>query len=274
VQVLACAFTIAAQDEEVLAHLDRQVPHAVQHYPVSRRHRLEVRRSPDSWHVEEDGRLVRPATDARDAADALFWRMYDVSLDAMGDHTRVHAGCAGLAGRRLVAVGPAHSGKSTLMTRLLYDGFDVHCDDIVLVRRGEAVPYPRRFRVRPAALDLLPAVAAIAPTLPVDRDCVALDPVEQGFRWEIAPGPADVVVFIQPAHGGPARVEPCPRHEMARRVMAQSNLPAGGVRDWMADVGALVDGASCHVLHSGNLDSSVAALAAILEGRNPVTMAR
>jgi hypothetical protein len=202
--------------------------------------------------------------DALSAADAIYWRMYDFSLDAVSDYTRVHGGCATLHGERIVIVGPERSGKSTLMTRLLYDGFAVHCDDIILIRAGAVLPYPRRFRVRPESLRLLPPLRGLARALPVDRRCLAFDPAENGFVWEITEAAADIVLHLEPPTGGPARLEPCARHEMARRVMGQSNLPAGGRVQWMRDVAALVDNARCYVLHSGKLDSIFGAIAPIL----------
>ena len=86
----------------------------------------------------------------------LFWRMHELALAALPEFTRIHAGCATWGGRRFVAAGPPRSGKSTLMARLLYEGFHVHCDDLILLQGGEVLPYPRRFFLRRAGAALIP----------------------------------------------------------------------------------------------------------------------
>jgi hypothetical protein len=265
VQLLACEFFVVADCDEFVTVLDGLVPHAIQRYPVSRRLGFEISRTGSGYHLSEDGRALDPREDARSAADAVFWRMHDVALEAVPQFTKLHAGCATWGARRLLVVGPAQSGKTTLMTRLLYEGFSVHCDDVVLLTGADVLPYPRRFRIRPAALSLLPEVAALADRLPRDRGCLALDPAEAGFAWEITIAPADAVVFLDPVRGDSARLEACPKHVTAARIMAQSNIPADGPRAWVRDICALLDRAACYVLHSGQLCHNVAALRAALQ---------
>lgn len=52
------------------------------------------------------------------------------------------------------------------MTRLLFDGLHVDGDELVLIRDGKTVPFPRRFHIKKSSLDLLPQIKSIIDTLP------------------------------------------------------------------------------------------------------------
>jgi len=191
--------------------------------------------------------------------------MHDLSLEALGEFTKIHGGCASWRGKRLIATGPERAGKTTLMTRLLYEGFAVYCDDIVLLSRGIVLPYPRRFRLRPQSVALLPEIASIAARTPEVREHLALDPTEMGFEWQIDGGPVDVVFFLEPNHGSAAELVPCPKYSMAKMIMSESTLPAAGAGIWVRDICAMLDKASTYVLRCGQLDSAVAAVKQVLE---------
>jgi hypothetical protein len=192
--------------------------------------------------------------------------MHELSLEALPEFTKIHAGCANWGAKRLVAAGPTGSGKTTLMTRLLYEGFAVHCDDIVLLQRGDVLPYPRRFWIRPRAVPLLPQIVPFAFRVAANRGYLAVDPSELGFEWRIDRAPVDAVLFLEPNHGGETRLEPCPKYSMAERIMSQSNIPAGGAGEWVRDICTMLDGARCYVLRSGSLDATVAAVKDALTG--------
>ena len=217
------------------------------------------------YRLRENAKDLDPRPDAPSAAGALYARMHELALDALPEFTRIHAGCASWHGKRLVAAGPARAGKTTLMTRLLFEGFAVHCDDIVLSSRGYVLPYPRRFWVRSHAVPLLPELAPFAARVRETRDHLALDPTELGFEWRIDAAPADAVLFLEPNHGSATQLAACPKHSMAQLIMSQSNLPAGGAHDWVRDVCAMLDNAATYVLRCGSLDSAVEAMKEALD---------
>jgi hypothetical protein len=269
VRLLACDFFLVADCEEILSALDGMVQHASQQYPVSRRHRFEASWAGDGYRLREDGRELDSRGDARSAAHLLNVRMHELAIEALPEFTKIHAGCADWRGKRLVAVGPGRSGKTTLMTRLLYEGFAVHCDDIVLLRRGDVLPYPRRFRIRTHALALLPQIAQLAAGMPEGEEHLALDPSELGFEWRIDPAPADAVLFLEPNHGGATELEVCSKVAMAERIMSQSTPPAGGGRDWVRDICKMLEDAACYVLRCGDLSTGAAAVRVALGPRQP-----
>lgn len=253
VRLLACQFQIIADCDRLAASLTPMLQHATQDYPVSHHHRFEVHQEDGRYRIEENGaaRTFEPTPES--VGYAVCARVHQLALAALPGFTKVHAGCATWQGRRLLAVGPAHSGKTTLMTRLLFEGFAVHGDELVVLRGGEAVPFPRRFGLRPRTLALIPQLAGFARPGPV-----ALDPSQLGFDWRITPGPVDAVFFLEPNHRGRSELHLCPQHLMAQRVMSQSTPPNTGRRGWLSDVCAILTQAGCYILRLGDLDTAVA----------------
>jgi hypothetical protein len=268
IRLLACEFLLVSDCEQLVEALDSLVPHASQTYPVSRCHRFEAFRIDNGYRLRVNDKDVDTRPDAGSAAADLYTRMHELALQALPEFTRIHAGCASRHGKRVVAAGPARAGKTTLMTRLLFESFAVHCDDTILLNRGYVLPYPRRFRIRWHAMPLLPQIAPFAARARETRDHLALDPTELGFEWRIDAAPADVVLFLEPNHGSPSRLVACPKYSMANLIMSQSNLPAGGAHEWVRDVCAMVDKAATYVLRCGTLDSAVEA---VKEALDPAT---
>ena len=278
-QVLACEFHIVTDVEPLVAWLDAVRSSAAQDYPVSRRYRIEVHRDADGFRVREDGsdRQLEPSLEG--AGALVVQRIHELAFEAIADHTKVHAGSATWRGRRFLVVGAGRAGKSTLMTRLLYEGFAVEGDELVLLREGRAIAYPRRFGIRRPTLGLVPQLGALAPALagtpePLGASgfhVLALDPAQLGFAWHICPGPVDHVFLLDGLHEGPTRAADCATHVAMRRVMAQSTPPRRGPAAWVRDVSAAVARARCHTLALGDLDSAVAVLRQCLEAR-PVAL--
>ena len=257
IHILACNFSVVSDCEEFLAAFDGRTQHASQNFAASRHHRLEVLRTDRGYTLREDGRPLDPQSDAEGAAEAVFWRMHELSIAALPEFTKIHAACASWRGRRFVVAGPARSGKTTLMTRMLFEGFEVHCDDMVVLRDGEVLPFPRRLWIRSSAVLLLPQIVPFVAKSRRIHDHFSLDLAELGFDWHADTAPVDAVFFLHPNHGSDTRLEACPKYAMAQLVMSQSGLPAGGAQKWVKEICAMVDAASSYLLHCGNLDSAV-----------------
>ena len=262
IRLLACRIDVSVDCERLAACLDQLLPRVEQRYPVSRQHHLVVRRDGDAYRISEDGIERWAESDPLSAAYAVGARVHALALAAMPDFTKVHAGCASWDGRRLLAVGPPESGKTTLMARLAYDGFEVHGDELVLVKDGEALPYPRRFGIRGTTLALIPGLAEargehVGP--------LVTDPGQLGFHWVIDRRPIAAVFFLVPNHDGRTYLEPCPKHLMAQRVMSQSTAPRTGTQQWIRDVCDMLERAFSYTLKIGNLDEAVAILKETLQ---------
>lgn len=249
--------------------LDAEIPQPRQVFPVSRRYQLSVGREAEHYRIDFGDGTSQTASSPEGAGRLCLGRLHDLALAALADYTKVHAGDARWGQSRLLVVGPGRSGKTTLMTRLLYEGFAVHGDEMVLLRDGTAVSYPRRFGIRQPTLALVPQVNRLAPEWAREPNThgyqvFALDPRQAGFAWRIEPGPADVIAYLEPGHGQRSALRPCPQHAMAQRLMAQSTPPAGGRSQWIADVCAILVPARCFILRLGELASAVSALQEVL----------
>ncbi len=271
VRLLACEVRIAVDCPQVVAWLDTAAASATQSHPVSRRHRLEIARAEGGYRIREDGVEHHIAGTPEAAGEAVVGRLHALAFAAVADQTKVHAGCATWRGKRLLVVGPGRSGKSTLMTRLLYEGFSVHGDEMVLLKEGRATAYPRRFGIRQPTLRLVPQLAAAAPEHAGAESThgyhvLALDPGRLGFDWRIEPGPVDAVFFLEARHRGATALRPCPRYLMAQRMMSQSTPPNTGRRAWIRDVCEIVDHAECYTLALGDLDRAVAEIRRTMVG--------
>jgi hypothetical protein len=229
---------------------------------MSRQHRLAVRRDGATYRISEDGIERWEESDPLSAAYAVAARVHALALAAMPDFTKIHAGCASWEGRRFLAVGPPESGKTTLMARLAYEGFAVHGDELVLVKDGQALPYPRRFGVRAPTVALIPALAE---GRTVHDGPLVTDPAQLGFEWVIDRRPIAAVFYLVPNHDGQTHLLPCPKHVMAQRVMSQSTAPRTGTQQWIRDVCDMLDGAFSYTLKLGNLDEAVAVLKEALQ---------
>jgi hypothetical protein len=263
--VLSSEFFVSVDEENAARILDTLPFHAVQDVTATHRHRLEVVREEQGYRIREDGQAQAHLLDAEAVGSSVQDRINALALAEMGGHAKLHAGCATLGGRGALFVGPGRSGKTTLMTRLLHEGFAVQGDDTVVLRDGDAMAVPRRFRVRRGTLTLVPQLSDMAPAWalegpPNGYHVVVVDPVDLGFGWRITPVPVDVVFFLVPNHGSPSRAIPCPRYRMASMLMTESVPPAAGARALIREIATLVAQADCYVLELGELDSAVSAV--------------
>jgi hypothetical protein len=266
VRLLACQFEIRLDGPPLADWLDGRLPDAEQDFPLSVRARLTIREAGGEYEIRIDDDPPQRVGGLRDAGEAVLALLNRRALAALAGFTKVHAGCARWRGRRFLVVGAQRSGKSTLMARFLCEGAAVEGDELVVLREGRATAYPRRLGIRAASLALVPELAAVRPEAGAG---FFLSPAALGRPWRIAPGPVDAIFFLEPDHGRPTRVEPCPRYLMVQRVMAQSEAPHDGRRRWIEDISTTVDRARCHTLYVGWLDGAIAAVQEALEHPAP-----
>lgn len=263
VRLLACEFEVCLDSPSLARWLDARLPDAEQDFPISVRSRLTARESGNQYEIRLDDGSPQRVADISDAGETVLALLNRRALTALGDFTKVHAGCGRWQGRRFLVVGPRHAGKSTLMAWLLREGADVEGDELVVMQAGQATAYPRRLGIRAGSVALVPGLAAARPGA---DGGFYLSPSALGRPWRIAPGPVDAVFFLEPNHGRPTRVEPCPRYLMVQRVMAQSEAPRGGGRRWIREVSVTIDRARCQTLYVGGLDGAISAVQKGLEG--------
>jgi hypothetical protein len=260
-QLLACEVSIATPCREIADKLDYVAVRAEQQYPLSGRVAFRIERDDEAYLLwENDNVWLRDGSADRIFIE-LFRRMHTVVYGQMAGSPRLHAGSGAYQGQLFLAAGPKGVGKSTLMTRLLFEGFTIFGDEMVLGLGDEVIALPRRFHIKAPALDLLPEVAALADRLPfVMGDggyrIMAFDPTDAGLPWAIRPGRPDAIFFLQPNHLGATTVEPCAKVAMIQSLMTQSTLDGDDGSAWIRALGTLVRGAECYTLHVGDLSSA------------------
>jgi hypothetical protein len=245
--------------------LDYVSVRAEQHYPLSARVAFRVEKDDDAYSLfENEQPVLRDGSADRILID-LFRRMHGVVYGEMAGSPRLHAGSGMYGGRLFLTVGPKGAGKSTLMTHLLFEGFTVFGDEMVLGLGSEVIALPRRFHIKAPALPLLPRIAAVAERLPFvigdagDR-IMAFDPTDAGLPWAIRPGRPAAIFFLEPNHHGTTTVEPCARVAMIQSLMTQSALDGEDGGSWIRSIGTLVRGAECYTLRVGSLSSAASVM--------------
>lgn len=268
VRLLACEIELDVDCDRLERGLGWVATHALQSEQILRRHRLTVRRRDEAYWIECDGEPMGREPGPGEAAVRLSRLAHELALAALPDATRLHAGCVDSPSGRFLVVGERGTGKTTLLTRLMFEGLAVRGDDLALLCAGEVTPFPRRFRLRPPTGRLVPQLTGVPGCLASEDDAwggiTFVDPTAVGAEWRIAAAPVRAIFFLDAAHGGGSRLETCPRIDAARLLMTQSGPPANGARRWLADVCALVASALCYRLAIGNLDQAVEALGAVL----------
>ena len=265
VQLVACEFLVTTDTQAIADRLDDGRPSAVQEYPVLCRHRLEVRSASAGFLVRENNGEPTLVQSAEEAVALVDRRMHELAVAALADRTKLHAGCGVWFGRRFLVVGRGGAGKTTLMTRLLTEDCSVEGDELVVLRDGEAVAYPRLFGVRRLTLSLVPSVGALVPHLatgpgsdePGGYHVLALDPNRLRVPWRIGYGRVDVVFLLGSRHAGTTRLTLGETPAILRRLMEQSAPPDGAPGGWVRDLSALASGAAVYDLEVGDLDSAI-----------------
>lgn len=224
--------------------------------------RFDIMREGDEVVVREDGAVAAVEASSEIAFDLLFKRIQKRSFAALPDDIRIHAASGIYEGRMFLLVGQPHAGKTTLAMRLLEAGMRVTGDEMVLLRNGRAIAYPRKFYPRASSFDLLPGLAASMPGLPLVYDGdgskrLAVDPSALGRPWRLERLPVGTIFFLDPDFGMPSRSRPLAKVEMVRLVMEQSLPPASGRKDWIADLCGTTNAAKTVLLSVGDLDSAL-----------------
>lgn len=119
------------------------------------------------WALHDGDELVRGAMSAPGAVAMLAWALNQVAITTP-HHVVLHAGCVARHGGGVVLSAPMESGKSTLVTALVGDGWDYLSDEIAAVSLadGRLHPYPSPISLDPGSFPLFPALKpATAPSV-------------------------------------------------------------------------------------------------------------
>ena len=268
-QLLATEICIATDDPAIAAALDYIAPRAEQDVALRARVAYTVLRRGDGFAIERDGASCGVVAQRAAVLGELFERIHAATLEPFADAVRVHAASGSCEGRAFLAVGPKGAGKTTLALRLLFDGWRVFGDELVLLREGRTLAFPRKFYVKPGTVGLIPELAGISETLPAVRDArgspiLAFEPGDAGLPWRIETVRPEVVVVIEPAFANESRIDEFPRFRTVERILSQAALPGHRKGEAIQEVCAAVDRCRTFLLRLGPLDAAAAALRDVL----------
>lgn len=230
----------------------------------------EIAADEEGHRIIEDG--VLPGYEApslMDMLNRLLMLVHAKSLSRFEGTIRIHAGYGERGGRRFIVVGDKGTGKSTLMVKLLLAGFRVTGDELVVVRDGEAFPFPRRFHIKQGSVPLLPEMAGLFETLPWNdttygHKMFSFSPMDAGLEWKVDAGKIDAVFYLEPNHGGATNVEACPKLSMMEKIMPMTFLSETEDHRKIPAVCRMVDEADCYVVRNGDLHGAVEAFKELL----------
>lgn len=217
------------------------------------------------YEIKRNGEVCHSSDDISVSVFNLLWLIHRDALGGITDRIRIHAGCGEWQGRRFIVVGDKGVGKTTLMVRLLYSGFRMISDELILVRDGKALPFPRRFHIKQESTKLLTFMSGLIDTLPFNwtsygHKMYSFTPQDAGYRWKIDEGDVRAVIYLEPNHGGGSRIEECSKYRMVEKVMPMSFLSETADHMKIGGICGLVDNADCFVLHVGDLEGAVSGL--------------
>lgn len=248
-QLHASYIEIRYEDAALETPLSYVIEQARQPFPVRRKLNYTIRGF-GPYQVYEEGDLHCEVASPLDVQHVVYGRIYRrvVERYVLTGWVAFHAALATIGTCRTLILGHKGTGKTTLATRLLYSGYPVEADEMVLVREGQALPLPRAFHLKPGIDCQVPEVAEMMRGLPKayagDVEISAFDPSVAGFSWEISLGPVDRVVWINPNHGGETRIAHRPS-SIAMWPVLECSL------GWGEDRGTLVAEASSLVSRGG-----------------------
>ncbi len=208
---------------------------------------------------------LRSSEDISDTVFNLMWFIHKDALGCITDRVRVHAGCAEWEGKRFLVVGDKGTGKTTLMVTLLMVGFRVIGDELVLVRNGKALPFPRRFHIKQESTGLLRSMAGLIDSLPYNwtsygHKMYSFTPLDAGLGWVIDEADVRAVFYLVPNHGGDTRIEECPKYLMVSRVMPMSFLSEKDDHLKIKHLCRMIDNAECFTIYIGGLEGAISGL--------------
>jgi len=246
-------------------HLDFIIHNAEQDTPPRKEVKYEFNVRDNVYEIRRGRNLCFSSDDLHRTIFNLQWHIHEEALKDVTESIRIHAGCGEWNGRRFIVVGEKGVGKTTLMLCLLYRGFRIIGDELVLVRDGKAMPFPRRFHVKEESMNLIPEMSDIFDSLPCNMTSYAqkmysFTPQDAGYRWKIDEGIVRAVFYIVPNHRRESRLEECSKFMMVHKVMPMSFLSETEDHLKISHLCRMIDSANCYVLHLGNLEGVASAL--------------
>jgi hypothetical protein len=268
VRLLSCEFEIRTNSRELIDLFSSVTQRADQNVPVVERYTVTVDWTGDEFRIDIGGVEDDFELSVTSAVETLYHCLHSRAIAALPDHIRIYAATGMHTGSAFLIIGPERAGKTTLALSLMLEGVDITGDALALLHDGEALAFPRKFHAREDSLGRLPKLPldrfAGSISNPQEGRIRALDPLEFGKPWRIAPTAVSALFYIEPNFGGRSTLRRSGKVEMIRRVLPHCAPPISGRQSWLGDLCATVNRAETFVVELGDLASAVAASLEVL----------
>ncbi|MCI0453367.1 MAG: hypothetical protein L0Y68_00040 [Candidatus Dadabacteria bacterium] len=263
--MLHCNFTIRTECKSLAQQLDFITQDAHQDFPTLSETVYDIRREDEQFQILNNGKLCNTTSDRSSLIYNLLGLIHSRVFKSITGCILIHTGCGEYNGKRFLIVGDKGTGKSTLMTRLLFEGFRIDGDELVLVHNEKVTPFPRRFLIKESSIHLLPQVKSMIDSVPyIQADngskIYSFSPSDAGFSWKIETRKAEFFFYLEPNHGGETRVEKCPKYLMVQKVMPRTFLSNTHDHLKIGQLCRMIDDSDCYILRLGNLDSAISSV--------------
>lgn len=268
-QLLCAGVDIHCDDPSLLPYLKYITVGAEQTVP-QQVHMVYCVRGHGPWEVFEDEQLAASAATVMDVQYHLYLRIYRRVLEryVLAGWIGLHGALVNICDRRLLLLGDKGAGKTTLTSKLLFQGHAIEGDEMVLVRGEQVMALPRRLHLKPGISEQVPELAPLLEKLPEswagEQQLRGLDPTELGLPWVIHSGQVDHIVWLRPNHGGDTSTCPLSSMALLQRLM-EAYLGWGESRSQVVSYCAGLASHGGYELVQGRPDMAIAELAALAQ---------
>ena len=223
---------------------------------------IEIPKKNGHYRVIEEGEELVSSTDA-EWVTLYLHELINFRLSwHMRDLIKIHAASGSFGGKRFLLAGDKGAGKTTLITRLLFEDATVYGDETVLLRGLHAIPFPRKFHLKEGTIPLVPQIAPIYENLTSypayygGRFCF-FDPTDAGFDWQITEGKVDAIFYLETRHKERTEIKECPKWLMVQKLMLQASDFAPDPETQIGQLCHIVEMSNNFIIHVGDLDRAV-----------------
>ncbi len=212
------------------------------------------------------GKNSRSGLSAAELPAALMEDVVHALIVDMRDYVALHAGAVAYDGIAALFIGPTGAGKSSLAAWFVSKGFSYLTDELVVLRRGRVLGFPRGLVIKGAVRDQIASLPPfdLASTIRGETSCVL---GAEAVADDKVARPCRLIVFPRFVPGSELSISATTPGRAALRLM-ECNLNAGNLRDGgFGAVAALARDSACFELQYGNfsqLDGVADVLARII----------
>ena len=253
--------TVETGDPALKERLEDITVHSADAEPISTEIILQLRSLNGLIQIVRRGSVLAQASQPDIVIRDLHMFINDLVLEARTDLLKLHAGAATWEGHYFLVTGDRGAGKTTLLLKMMLNGTDVHCDEIVLLEEGMVRTFLRKFHIRAGTLTLLPRVAEVCKTKHSYPDYSSgrfffADPTDFGLAWHSRKSLPQAIFHLHSPFNKTPRMETCTKVDMAKHLLCQTINLTGDLGWHVQKICHLIEDCRCFSLRVGMLDQT------------------